>query len=85
MAAVEMRHPPAPVTKPIAARRRAGGIAVQFCRSEGARYLLADPSAAHRAVREYEAAVILPRVENKTRLGKKTDELAEARRRAELW
>jgi hypothetical protein len=34
---------------------------------------------------KYEAAVIVPRVEQKTRLGKKTDELAEARRRAELW
>ena len=32
----------------------------------------------------YEAAVVVPRVEHKTRLGKKTDELAEARRRADL-
>jgi hypothetical protein len=33
----------------------------------------------------YEVAVIVPRVENKTRLGKRTDGLAEARRRADLW
>jgi hypothetical protein len=34
---------------------------------------------------KYEAGVVVPRVEHKTRLGKKTGELAEARRRAELW
>lgn len=85
MAALQMWHPPALVARSIGARRRA--LEASRCSSAGAkRHATSSPMPRRLTAlfEKYEAAVILPRVENKTRLGKKTDELAEARRRAEL-